>query len=85
MGKSANDGSDEETLCVWGARGLSTNEDTGTGLIEIDNMALETARVACSGRIRRLDPMVGRSRWSENESEVARAVETSTKSMQTAR
>ena len=44
--------------CVWGAKELSTNENTGAGLTAIDNMALETARVACSGRIRLLGLMV---------------------------
>jgi len=46
----------EENLVTEGASEQSMNDETGTGLIEIDNMALETANVACSGRVRR--PMV---------------------------
>ena len=44
----------EENLVTEGASEQSMNDETGTGLIEIDNMALETANV--SGRVRR--PMV---------------------------
>ena len=46
----------EENLVTEGASERSMNDETGTGLIDIDNMALETAKVACSGRVRR--PMV---------------------------
>ena len=45
----------EENLVTEGASEQSMNDETGTGLIEIDNMALETANVD-SGRVRR--PMV---------------------------
>ena len=45
----------EENLVTEGASEQSMNDETSAGLIEIDNMALETANVV-SGRVRR--PMV---------------------------